>query len=105
MLHIENIDAYSVRFGSAYGGGTYFKILPKNMEAEKDELDRINIWHSDKKEQILHHYIVSDITLNGTVYGSAAAFVVAFNAMIASSTAYTTTTTTAAVTTTTTTTV
>jgi len=102
MLHIENIDAYSVRFGDAYGGGTYTKILPKNLEASKDELDRINIWNIDKEEQVLHHYAVADIILNGTVYATAALFVAAFNAGMASSTAYTTTTTTGPITTTTT---
>ena len=102
MLHIENIDAYSVRFGDAYGGGTYTKILNKNLEASKDEVDRINIWNIDKSEQVLHHYPVADITLNGTVYATASLFVVAFNASMASSTAYTTTTTTGPITTTTT---
>ncbi len=103
MLHIENIDAYSVRFGDAYGGGTYTKVLPKTLEASKDEINRINIYHTDKEEQLLHHYDVSDIRLNGTTYATAALFVAAFNAAMDSETAFTTTTTTRPITTTTTT--
>ena len=103
MLHIENIDEYSVRFGDGYGGGTYTKVFHKNLEARKDEEDLIWIWHKENNECILNAKSVDEITLNGTVYGTAEAFVVAFQNMIYSTTAYTTTTTTAAVTTTTTT--
>ena len=103
MLHIENIDAYSIRFGSHYGGGTHSKILPKTLQARRDEIDRVWISHTDKTESVLNCTEVSNITLDGTVYSTGQEFVVAFNALMASSTAFTTTTTTPAVTTTTTT--
>jgi hypothetical protein len=103
MLHIENIDAYSIRFGSHYGGGTHSKVLPKTLEARRDEIDRIWISHTDRSESVLNCAEVSNITLDGVVYTTGEEFVVAFNALMASSTPYTTTTTTAAVTTTTTT--
>ena len=103
MLHIENIDAYSIKFGDAYGGGTYFKVLPKTLEASKDEINRIYIYDINKEVEVLGLYEVANITLDGTVHSTASDFVVAFNALMASATAYTTTTTTTAVTTTTTT--
>lgn len=106
MLHIENIDAYSIRIGDGYGGGTYFKVLPKSLEARKAADGRVWISHTEKKETIVNNEPVSEITLDGVVYGTGEEFVVAFNEVIASSTEYaiTTTTTTAPVTTTTTTT-
>ena len=102
MLHIENIDLYSVRFGNGYGGGTYPVVYAKTLEARKDEEDRIWIWHTQNNEAVLNVASVSDVLLNNVAYGTAEAFVVAFNAMMVSDVAFTTTTTTVVTTTTTT---
>jgi len=79
MLYIENIDDNSIRFGSAVGGGTYNKVYPKTLQARKDEIDRIWIWHTQNNETVLDCYLVSNISLEGTVYSTAEAFVKAFN--------------------------
>lgn len=104
MLHIENIDLYSIRFGSGYGGGDHSKVYPKSLEARKDEKERIWIWHTENNEAVLNVTPVGDVLLNNVAHATAEAFVVAFNALMADATPFvTTTTTTIAVTTTTTT--
>jgi len=85
MLHIENIDAYSIRFGDGYGGGANNNVYPKTLEARKDEIDRIWISRTDIDGNVLDCAVYSNITLDGTIYGSATLFVVAFNALMASS--------------------
>lgn len=94
MLHIENIDEHSIKFGNGYGGGTHYKVLSKTMVARKDEKDLIWIWHTQNNEALLNAASVDEITLDGTVYATAELFVVAFNAVMASDVAFVTTTTT-----------
>lgn len=79
MLYIENIDYNNLRLGNAAGGGTYTKTLPKTLQARKDELNRIYIWHEERNEQVVQLAKVSELSLDGTVYSTAEAFVVAFN--------------------------
>ena len=106
MLYIENIDGNSVRFGNGYGGGEFNKVYPKTMEARKDEIDRIWIWHTENNEAMMNVGQVSESSINGVTYGTAEEFVVAFNNLMKDDTPFvitTTTTTTVPVTTTTTT--
>lgn len=102
MLHIENIDLYSVRFGNGYGGGYASRTLPKNLEARTDvgnpdNDSRIWIWHKENNECVVNNAEVENIFLDGTTYASAELFAAAFNALMQDGTEYviTTTTTTA----------
>lgn len=84
MLYIDSIDNNSIRFGDAVGGGTYPKIYSKNLMARKDEIDRIWINNIDTGEAALVCALTAEITLAGSVYGTAALFVVAFNNLCSS---------------------
>lgn len=85
MLYIDNIDDNSIRFGNAVGGGTHTQVFPKTLQARKDDIDRIWITRTDKDENVLNIYPVDEITLEGTVYGTATAFVTAFNNLVGGS--------------------
>jgi len=80
MLYIDNIDDNSIRFGSAVGGGSYPRILPKTLQARADTYDTSRVWitNTQNNESMLNVYPASLITLEGTIY-SAADFVTAFN--------------------------
>lgn len=105
MLHIENIDGNSVRFGNGYGGGTKSMVLPKTLEARSAIGGRVWISKTEGSEEtVLNNKLVSEISIDGTTYSTDEDFVVAFNALMADDTPYViTTTTTTPVTTTTTT--
>jgi len=85
MLYIDNIDDNSIRFGNAVGGGAYSKVYPKSLQARKDEINRIWIWQDQDTESVLDSGQVSEITLNGLVYGTAQGFVTAFNNLCSAS--------------------
>ena len=84
MLHIENIDDNSIRFGNAIGGGTYPSVYPKTLLAKTDTQDPERVWITDRESKagLLSGRDVSTINLNGTVYLTAMLFVIAFNNLV-----------------------
>lgn len=90
MLYIENIDDCNFRMYGTNISVTGVKVLSKTgflakalEPAYNETKGRICIYDSGKDEKILNHKAVSDINLDGTVYATAEAFVVAFNNLMA----------------------
>jgi hypothetical protein len=90
MLYIENIDDCNFRMYGTNISKTGVKVfsktgfLAKAIEPAYNEVTgRICIYDSGKDEKLLNHKEVSGINLDGIVYATAEAFVVAFNNLMA----------------------
>ena len=88
MLYIRNIDDCNFKiYGSKTPTGV--RVLPKNsyraraQEPESDETyGRVNIFDISVRDKLLNQKLVSEINLDGVIYATAEAFVVAFNALM-----------------------
>lgn len=88
MLYIRNIDDCNFKI---YGSKTPYgeKILPKNSiraranePASAEVQGRVTIFDISVRDKLLDQKPVSDINLDGVIYATAEAFVVAFNALM-----------------------
>ena len=90
MLYITNIDDCNFSIYGGLGTITGLKVLGKREFAAKatepvynETYGRVKVYNVNNNITLVDRTPVSEITLNGTVHTTAQAFVVAFNAMIA----------------------
>lgn len=90
MLYILNIDDCNFSIYGGLGTITGLKVLGKREFAAKatepvynETYGRVKVYNINNNLTLIDRTPISEVTLNGVVHATAQAFVVAFNAMIA----------------------
>jgi hypothetical protein len=86
MLYIESIDDCNMSLNGNAVAQTGFKVVSKkdflaraNEPVYNEVQGRVTVYNTNKDEKLVSCKLVSEITLDGTVYATAQEFVVTFN--------------------------